>query len=317
MEPTVTMSEKFGEIVAALAKAQGMFKPIIKNRTGHVTYPAKDNRPAGSYDFEYADLDAVIDAITDGLSANSIAHTAMVANGKITVILLHPSEQWIKSEAPVPSPLDKGWQEFGKSITYPRRILLCPLVGVTAEFDDDANGADGNQLQPGPDPLQPLWDAIDQTPMKDMPPAEVRTWCEMVLGRAIPQPSALSAKDLPALLAALAKDTSKPSPESQQASKPASDEEKAALAKELNNALNTLAPWGSATDGKTAKDASAIKQTAKLTWANGMLKLKKPVHGFGELTVTELKDLIAKANNGEVPDGEPLPEWMNEAEVAK
>ena len=303
-QPTMTTSESISNIAAALAKAQGAFKPINRNRTVEVNL--KDGK--GKYTFAYATLDSVIDATRDALSANGICNTAMIADGQIVVKLYHASGEWFAASVPVP-PVSGGWQAFGSSITYARRYLLTPLLGVASEEDDDGNGADGNQVANGPDPLQPLWDAIDKTPMKDMTPAEVRTWCEMVLGRAIPQASALSAKDLPALLSALAKDTSKQEPASQPAAKPAPEEDKAALAKELNTALNTLAPWGSATEGKTARDASAIKQAAKLAWANGMLK--KPVHGFGELTIAELKDLIAKANNGEVPDGEPLPEWMN------
>ncbi|HEY5960280.1 MAG TPA: ERF family protein [Polyangiaceae bacterium] len=305
-QPTMTTSESISNIAAALAKAQGAFKPIVKNRTVEVQPKKRDDGSwPPKYTFNYATLDSVLDATREALSANGICHTAMIANGHIVVKLYHASGEWFAASLPVPSAAT-GWQAFGSAITYARRYLLTPLLGVASEEDDDANVADGNELQPGPDPMQPLWDAIDKTPMAKMKPQEVRTWCEMVLGRPIPQPSAMSAKDLPVLLAALAKDTAKP-----EVSKESIELEKLALAKELNTALNELAPWGSAIEGKSSKDAAAIKQTAKLQWANGMRPGAKAVYAFGELTVDEMRSLIAKAKAGEVPS-EDMPEWMNE-----
>ena len=309
MESTSTQSESISQICAALAKAQGSFKPILKNRTVEVSL--KDGK--GKYKFTYATLDSVLDATRAALSDNGICHTAMIRDGFITVKLYHSSGEWFGASVPVP-PVSAGWQAFGSAITYARRYLLTPLLGVASEEDDDGNAAEGNQLA-NVDPMQPLWDAIDKTAMKTKTSTEIRTWCEMVLGRAIPQPDSLTKADLPVLLAALAKDTAKPvaaNPVAPPSNVPPAGDN-TALVNELNTALNELKPWGSATDGKPAKDVATIRKVAKLQWANAM-KGGKPLAGFNEMSGDELRSLIAKAKAGEVPECEYLQEWMEAAQ---
>jgi hypothetical protein len=138
--------ENVNELATALAKAQGSYKPIRKNCTGKVTYPPKDGRPGGNYEFEYADLQAVIEATRDGLSANGLCHFATINEGVLTVTLLHSSGQSLSSSEKLPDPADCGWQKYGSAITYSRRYQLAPLLGVASEDDDDGNHAEGNQL---------------------------------------------------------------------------------------------------------------------------------------------------------------------------
>ena len=52
------MSDSIHALYAALAKAQGQFKPIPKNRRGVIN--PKDPSKRG-YEFRYADLQATID----------------------------------------------------------------------------------------------------------------------------------------------------------------------------------------------------------------------------------------------------------------
>lgn len=130
------------KVAAALARAQGKYKPLIKNCEGKVSYQAKDGRPAGSYTFQYADLGAVIEATSAALASEELAHTAIIGGGIIRVMLLHSSGEWLASEAPLST--GGGPQAFGSQVTYFRRYLLSPLLGVASEDDDDANGAEGN-----------------------------------------------------------------------------------------------------------------------------------------------------------------------------
>jgi len=130
------------KVAAALARAQGKFKPLIKNCEGKVSYQARDGRPAGSYTFQYADLGAVIEATSAALSGEELSHVALIGGGLIRVMLLHSSGEWLASEAPLVS--SGGPQQFGSQVTYYRRYLLSPLLGVASEDDDDANGAEGN-----------------------------------------------------------------------------------------------------------------------------------------------------------------------------
>lgn len=130
------------KIAAALARAQGKYKPLIKNCEGKVSYQAKDGRPAGSYTFRYADLGAVIDATSAALSSEELAQTAIIGNGLLRVMVIHSSGEWMASDAPISA--GGSPQAFGSQITYYRRYMLSPLLGVASEDDDDANGAEGN-----------------------------------------------------------------------------------------------------------------------------------------------------------------------------
>jgi hypothetical protein len=304
--PTMTTSESISNIAAALAKAQGAFKPINRNRTVEVNL--KDGK--GKYTFAYATLDSVIDATREALSANGICQTAMVNNGAIVVKLYHSSGEWFGASVPVP-PVSAGWQAFGSAITYARRYLLTPLLGVASEEDDDGNAAEGNEVSNGPDPLQPLWDALDKTDIPKRGPTAVRDWCEIVLGRPVPHPNTIFPKDLPVLMAALAHDTAKPA----EKPAPATDTDAAKLlAKELNTALAALAPWGKAIQGKSANDAVEIKKAAKIRWANDMRPKSKPITAFGELSVNDLQLLITQAKAGEMPSmgaEDDLPPWAD------
>ena len=139
-------SATIAKVVTALARAQGKYKTLIKNCDGTVNYPARDGRPAGSYDFEYADLAAVIAATSEALSSEELAHTAIIGAGRIRVMLMHSSGEFLASDAPIPSPEEVGVQKFGTQVTYLRRYLLGPLIGVASEDDDDGNAAEGNRF---------------------------------------------------------------------------------------------------------------------------------------------------------------------------
>jgi hypothetical protein len=140
-------SDSIKELATALAKAQSSYKPIIKNCTGKVSYPGRDGKPGGSYEFDYADLQAIIEATKDALSANGISQSASIDDGRLVVSIMHSSGEWKSSTLPLPNPGELGWQKFGSAVTYGRRYLLSPLLGVASEDDDDANAAEGNQFR--------------------------------------------------------------------------------------------------------------------------------------------------------------------------
>ena len=139
-------SQTVSKIVSALARAQGKYKPLVKNCEGKVNYQEKEGRSAGGYTFRYADLGAVIEATSEALSSEELVHTAQIGAGKIRVTLLHSSGEWMASEAPLPSPGEVGVQKFGGWVTYLRRYLLAPLLGVASEDDNDGNAAQGNHF---------------------------------------------------------------------------------------------------------------------------------------------------------------------------
>lgn len=298
-------SEDIDQLAGALATAQGKFGDIPTNRTVHVT--PKDTSKRG-YDFSYSTLDVVLKAVTPALSENGLALVATVIGQQVTVRLLHKSGQFLGSTATARNPTADP-QGFGSDLTYLRRYLTSALVNVCSEYDDDGNRGAGNDAVPV-DPMQPLWDALDAIGIG--PGASTQAWCEKTLGRKVPSVDGLSKDDVKTLLdAAKCLKATPPStqPKGEPTGQPLATEQQCT---DLNAALNKLHPWDQDAVAKLGpKDAAQAKTAAKLTWANGMLKLSKPIGGFRSLTNEEIKKLIECANNGEVPAPEPGPDWMD------
>jgi hypothetical protein len=137
-------SEQIGELVTALAKAQGEFKPVKKGTINPF------------YGTKYADLAEVIEATRPALSKNGLAviQTPRVVAPKmveITTMLAHASGQYLAHDMVLPAyqeSTDKETgtvrtrfdaQTVGAAITYGRRYSYSAVVGVSAEEDDDAN----------------------------------------------------------------------------------------------------------------------------------------------------------------------------------
>lgn len=146
-------SEQIDKIAAALAKAQAAFINPPRNRTVKVK-----TQNSGSYDFSYATFDAIVDAVRKPLAENELSYTQTVEfdNDKPRVVttLMHSSGQWIGSTLPLM--VDRpGNQAFGSALTYSKRYALTALLGVAADEDDDANGADGNNIEDKHDRAKP------------------------------------------------------------------------------------------------------------------------------------------------------------------
>ena len=121
-------SEQIDELAAALAKAQGMMENAVMNRVNP------------HFKSKYADLAAIFDAARKPLSANGLAIVQTIGDGVLHTRLLHTSGQWIASEHPLP--MAGRPQEIGSALTYARRYSLSALIGIAADEDDDATGAE-------------------------------------------------------------------------------------------------------------------------------------------------------------------------------
>jgi hypothetical protein len=279
-------SEAIGALVGALAKAQGSYEPIRKNRTVTVTM-----KSGGKYDFRYATLDAVLDATRTALAVNGLAITATIGDKLLTVLLVHESGQWLASVANIPAPAG-DWQAFGSAITYARRYLISTMLGVSSESDDDGTAASGHKvenMETQVDPWDKLWDGLDAKGM-DSPKAK-QEWIERVLQRSVPTTKTLTGADLPILLETL--EGKRPLP----AERVMPSKEELA---EMNKAIDALAPWG--TSDKTGGELAAHKKAAKLEWINKMLDPKpaKPVTGSADLDQPQTLALTKRALAGEV-----------------
>lgn len=144
-QPAFQSSATITQIVAALAKAQGEFPRIPKNKTVAVR-----TKTGGSYTFSYAPLETIMDAVRPVLAGNGIAVVQMVTDKSVTTLLLHTSGEWLMSQ-PLPIRISEeasnSSQALGSAITYAKRYSLSPMLGVVADDDDDGNAADGNDAK--------------------------------------------------------------------------------------------------------------------------------------------------------------------------
>lgn len=138
-----TANTQQAKLFAALAKAQGDFLPIEKNRS--VTIRSEK----GSYAFRYADLEETISKTRPALSANGLALLQRIEpspSGPVLVCtLVHAEGGSISSELSIAGVRDMGDpKKFGAAMTYLRRYLVTAILGVAADddLDEDAEGVD-------------------------------------------------------------------------------------------------------------------------------------------------------------------------------
>lgn len=132
----MNQSAELKDLISALAKAQGVLKPAVFNRTNP------------HFRTKYADFTSCMDACRAPLSENGLAviQYCDTIDGKLNLItvLAHVSGQWMRSLFPlIPSKMDS--QGIGSAMTYAKRYSLCGMVGIVAdeEGDDDGEAAVG------------------------------------------------------------------------------------------------------------------------------------------------------------------------------
>jgi len=130
-------SETIGALAASLAKAQGEFTAIAKNRLVEITM-----KTGGKFKFKYADLDAIIEATRPALSKNGLAIIQPIIDDKLLTIITHSSGEFIESSMPLPARIGDDPKQYGAHISYLRRYAYQSLVCVMADDDLDANGDD-------------------------------------------------------------------------------------------------------------------------------------------------------------------------------
>ena len=133
-----------GELAAALAKAQAAFPKVVKDRV------AKIKTSSGQYEYAYADLASILEAVRRPLADNGLAiiqrmgiydnvDGSSYAGLLLVTEVLHTSGARISSTYPL-TKHDRP-QETGSEITYARRYALSALLGIASEEDDDGAAA--------------------------------------------------------------------------------------------------------------------------------------------------------------------------------
>jgi len=123
------------EVVVALAQAQGAFPIIPRNR--HVEVQTQGR---GSYGYDYATLDAILNAVTPVLAQHGLTlFWDTRQRGDLIKIqcLLFKGEQWISTALTAQTDATQP-QRLGSTITYLRRYTVQNLLGIASEEDNDA-----------------------------------------------------------------------------------------------------------------------------------------------------------------------------------
>jgi hypothetical protein len=127
-------SPDISDIAAALAKAQGLYKPLVPNQR-HKSE-------------SYANLEAIIAATREALSANALAFMYQIdcddKNGQraLHASLIHCSGQWLSSQERMPECADlkeRGTiEEFAARLHALRLLGIAPSASDPFLFDDNA-----------------------------------------------------------------------------------------------------------------------------------------------------------------------------------
>jgi hypothetical protein len=134
-------SPSIGKLVSARAKAGKAIKSIIKDKKAEI--PGKDGKRG--YQYSYADLAAVLEAIDDAISDQGLAifqtTQSRARDGTYLVTALtHESDQWIAAEIRLKS-ADQGPQIYGSEMTYLRRYSVLSIMSLAPDVDDDGHAA--------------------------------------------------------------------------------------------------------------------------------------------------------------------------------
>lgn len=147
------LKDKLGErqmrakLAAALAKAQGDFKPVAKNRAVQIRM-----KEGGTYRFEYADLEQLISATRPALAANGLAVVQRIEKDVLISELLHADGGVVFSHNDLPR-VGQDIKAYGAAITYLRRYAYGALLCISADddLDEDGEGAgDDGDKTPAP-----------------------------------------------------------------------------------------------------------------------------------------------------------------------
>jgi hypothetical protein len=134
----MSQSESIKELASALAKAQGEFPAIEKNKTAKIP-----KKTGGDYSYQYADLADIIRVVTPALTKYglSVTQSPTLVGDKFVLetVLMHASGEWRSALYPLMG--HERAQEQGSEITYARRYALCPMLGIHGEEDDDGKAA--------------------------------------------------------------------------------------------------------------------------------------------------------------------------------
>jgi hypothetical protein len=131
-------------LFAALSAAQAEFGELRRTATAKI-----QTKAGGSYEFSYAPLDELLDAVLPALGKHGLWLGQPVSGGgdgyQLRTIIAHKSGAALTSTMRLPRSEDI--KALGSTITYLRRYSLQALLGLAAEEDDDGSAGNGDGYQ--------------------------------------------------------------------------------------------------------------------------------------------------------------------------
>jgi hypothetical protein len=155
--PYVAPTEEKKAFLKALAAAQGAYEPIVKNT--HVVIDGKEGKRG--YAFDYADLAEILNKTRKALSANGLSLRSTIEPDEggvwLTSILAH--EAGYEDVSRVFLQYGEDIKQFGGRISYMRRYLGAPQLGIASEGDIEDDGEGHGEIAfrdrtPAPAPAQ-------------------------------------------------------------------------------------------------------------------------------------------------------------------
>lgn len=134
-------TDSIKELAGALCKARANFKTFGRDKTVLVK-----TKSGGSYSFSYAPLESILEAVVPALLTQGLTLLQEVLDGRVATTLIHTSGEWITSGGTPIKVTAEDAQAFGSGMTYARRYDLTLFLGLSADDDDDANAASGNEV---------------------------------------------------------------------------------------------------------------------------------------------------------------------------
>ena len=139
--------DPLAQLYSALAKAQGDFLPLAKNREVEITMSK-----GGKFKFRYADLEAVLASTRPAMAKHGLSVFQAVEgipntpSSELVTVLAHEGGGTVRSVMPLPSNHGGDIKNFGATITYLRRYALTSLLCIAADDDLDEDGQEATQM---------------------------------------------------------------------------------------------------------------------------------------------------------------------------
>lgn len=144
------------ESTAAIAEALAIFLAGLDN-------PAKTkDAGGGAKRYKYAELPDILDAVRADLGTQLLSLTMeAVTDGPtvgVSARIFHASGEWI-AYGPLMLPAGNDAQSAGSALTYARRYLLCAMLNIAADEDDD--GAKASKKSAAKKPKEDWGEKVD------------------------------------------------------------------------------------------------------------------------------------------------------------